>query len=244
MNRSILASTGLLVFAFLGWAQAEERVGYGDTPEFWEKYALVVATVGDVQHRDTPDLVESVVTLSVAESVPSRYERGTKFSMTFVRNLLLIPVRDRPQYATTLQTGDRVMLMVTEERGKLVPALPRVDDRRLLTPFGKLRPSKLPLAEKPELVEAEGLDWFATVPNWRLNYPQEEDALVAETLRVARALSEKNPSRRLELIEAIQKARPDDRVQDLLRRSLESTLKSSQRQAEEAKRLLEVLGRK
>ena len=244
MHRSILAVAGLLVFAPVGWAQTDERIGYGDTPQFWEQYALVVATVGEVRHRDTADLVESVVTLSVEESVPSRFERGTTFSVTFVWNVLLGPVRDRPQYATTLQTGDRVMLMVTEEMGKPVSVLPHVYHGGLRLLSGKLQPVKFPLPEKPELIEGAGLHWFATVPRWGIHYSKEDDSLVAETLRVARALSEKNPSRRLELIEAIQQANPDDRVQGLLRRSLEATLKSSQREAEEAKRLLKKMGTK
>ena len=127
----------------------------------------------------------------------------------------------------------------------MVPALPQVMDSRLLKALNANR-EKAPtdLTKKPIELKLPGFTSFAMLPGFKLHYPKEDDALVAETVKFCRALSERDPARRLELIEAIQKSKPDDRVQNLLRRNIESTLESALRATEEARRLLKEAGKK
>ena len=120
-----------------------------------------------------------------------------------------------------------------------------VEHSRLLKAFNaNKQKGPTDLTKKPTPEKSPGYTSFAMLPSFKLHFPKEDDALVTETIKVCRAISERDPARRLELIEAIQKSKPDDRVQHLLRRSIESTLKSSVRTAEEARRLLNEAGKK
>jgi hypothetical protein len=214
------------------------RVAYGDTPDFWETYALVVATVIDVKHRDESLYrVVSDIKLSVQESVPNRFRPGTEFSLTYAIDIHSRPIRDRPGYAVDLGTGDRVMLMMTEEKGKLVDATPRLNVLPDIDPSAFIDLKK---GSKPILlvVEFRGISSFAMLPAWSMKYPEKDDAVVAETVRVCQALSEKDVTRRLQLIAALRQTNPNDRVRELLRRRLETTLETSLREAQEATRLL------
>jgi hypothetical protein len=214
------------------------RVAYGDTPEFWETYVLVVATATDVKHRDEPpNRVVSEVRLSIQQSVPNRYRAGTEFSLTFMIDIRSRPVRDKPGYAVDLDVGDRVMLMMTEEKGKLIDATPRLHFLPDIDPSTiiDLKSGSKPV---PIVAEFRGISWFAMLPGWRLKYSQADDALVAETVRVCQALSEPDVALRLKLIAAAQQSKPDNRVRELLRRRLEVTLETSLREAQEATRLL------
>lgn len=221
------------------------RIAYGDTPEFWESYALVVATVNAVRHRDEgKHHVVSEVDLIVRESVPNRYAPDTRFTLTFRLDLRFVPSLDRIGYATKLEVGNRVMLMVAEEKGRLIHALPQTAYAPKV-----LSPEELKIAlltgPQPLAMTFRGITSFAMLPDsWKLHFPKEDDGVVAETVRVCQALSEKAVARRLELIEALQKAKPNARVQDLLRRRLEVTLESSLREAQEAMRLLKEAGKK
>ena len=62
----ILMSAGNL------WAADAKRVAWGDTAQFWESYALIVATVEDSARME----------LQVQECVPPRYARGARFLLT------------------------------------------------------------------------------------------------------------------------------------------------------------------
>lgn len=234
-----LTICALLPFRLCGAERPTPKVAYGDTPQFWEEYTLVVAKVLDVKHHDEGEnVVVSAVRCSIQECVPDRYQAETEFSLRFEIDLQLRPVRDKPGYAIDLNADDRVMLMMTEEERKLIHATPRLPVIPICwDPAAEI---DLKLGSDPiELrLDFRGISSFAMLPSWKLYYPKEDDATVAETVQVCRALSEKDVPRRLELIENIQKERPNDRVQDLLRRRLQTTLESSLRHAQEATRLL------
>ena len=222
--------------------KASPRTAYGDTPQFWETYALVVAKVVDVKHGDEePNLVFSDVHCSVQECVPDRYPPGRQFSLRFEIDLRFRPVRDKPGYAIDLQAGERLMLMMVEEKGKLIHAAPRIPNIPNYFDPAAVIDLKAGSDPIPLQFEFRGISSFGMLPDsWKLRYPKQDDAMVAETVRVCRALSEKDTMRRLEQIQTIQKDKPGERVQDLLRRRLQTTLETSLQEAQEAARLLKA----
>ena len=214
------------------------KIAYGDTAPFWESYALIVAKVIHVKHYDDElNIVGSDVKFAVLQSVPNRYKEGTEFSLTYKINLQFRPIRDRPGYAIDLGVDDRVMLMITEKKGKLIDATPRLNLPAGWDPLGAI---DLKLGGKPINLEIafRGITTYAMMPAWKLKFPQDDDALVAETVRVCQALSESNASRRLARIGAILKEKPSGRVRELMHRRLQTTLADSLHDAQEAARLL------
>ena len=92
------------------------------------------------------------------------------------------------------------MLMMTEEKGKLIQAAPRIP--RVPVYFDPAAVIDLKAGSDPVPLQLEfrGISAFAMMPETprKLRYPKEDDAIVAETVRVCRALAEKDATRRLE----------------------------------------------
>jgi hypothetical protein len=203
---------------------------YGETTTFWEKHALVDATVEAVRLADDGRSLEvsEHLRLRVQESIPGRHAAdGRLLPVTIKRSLGA--VRDRPQgLKPHFRKGDRLLLLLPTTKKEIV-----------------LGGYVLPQDARGRVVEGQEVASYAMMPGGVELYPftKERDPIVAETKRLCRAISTEDVPQRLKMIEAMLKEKPGKRVTAVLKRSLEATASRLEGDLQDAKRLLKLTGR-
>lgn len=189
------------------------RVAYGESADFWDSYALVVAIVDD------PDRAR----FRVEQSIPPRYRKGVVFAWR--DRGIVTPHLDRwadKSFPKLFQMGDRILCMVKDVGGtiELKHAAP------LQMPEGVLQ------------LPAEG-DYgvFAMLPDQPYG-GESGDKVVAATLRLCDALAERDPATKLKKVDAVLRDKPSERDRDLLRRSLAASIGEWDRALKNARHLV------
>ncbi len=104
----------LLLSAAWGGELLMAPVAYGETATFWEKHALVDATVEGVRLADDGRSLEvsEHLSLRVQESIPERYATDRRLLPVAIKRFLGT-VRDRPQRLEPhFRKGDRLLLLL------------------------------------------------------------------------------------------------------------------------------------
>ena len=209
-------------------------VAYGDDPKFWKSHTLVIGTVEEVRMEDDGKSVTAFehVTLRVEESIPDRHgNKRPLLRVAFAR--LFGSVRDRPQQPPDpLYTkGDRLMMLVPETEDRIVLGYFMASDARRR---GIHQSEYFHFAMMPRGFQAYGGKVFR-------QFGKSDDLIVTETKRLCRILTTDDAATRITNIDAMLKVKPTQRVEAVLTRSLQSTIKELESNLQQARSLLERL---
>jgi len=199
---------------------ADKPIAYGDSAEFWESHALVVASFRD------PELNE----LLVQDCIPPRYPAGTRIhpikdSKGFLKTSLDEIIVDRnlvKELKQSLWKKDvRILCIVREVEGmvRVEHAVP-------------LRKSDTPLL----FLSADTYASYAMLPD-EMQEGVEGKALVSRTLRLCDALATGAPLAKVKKLEAILADKPSVREKAVVNRALNTAIRDWQSALATAKKL-------
>jgi hypothetical protein len=209
----------LLAVAMLGASAAygadEGTTAYGDSAEFWETHALVVAVIKDPKRMD----------VVVQSCTPPRHAPGTAIAFFRVAppRGILTTTLDQPIFVNMLlKKGDRILCLVRE----VVPGHVNLEHA-------------VPLKKGDSVVQFLGAGKhksYAMLPE-ELPTDATGERIIADTVRLCDALATGTPPSKVKKFEAILAGRPSDQVRGVIKKALSTAVAEWEAALAKAKQL-------